>query len=178
MIDLRPAADRMKELLAHVDDGQLGDPTPCPAMTVGDLVDHIGTFAVAFTASANKKPGRTGPPPQADAANLETDWRDRISRDLDTLAAAWRNPAAWEGTTSAGGGEFPAELTGLISLDELVVHGWDVAVATGQSFDPSDDEVATVSEFAANLQLPRTGTVFGPIVDVATDAPSLDRMLG
>jgi uncharacterized protein (TIGR03086 family) len=178
MIDLGPAAGRLTELLAHIDDDQLEGATPCPAMTVGDLVDHVGSFAVAFTASAKKEPGRTGPAPTPDAANLGPDWRERIARDIDGLVVAWRDPAAWEGTASAGGGEFPAELTGLIALDELVVHGWDIATATGQPFLVSDDNLAMVSEFAENLQLPRTGAVFGPIVEVGGSASAVDRMIG
>jgi hypothetical protein len=51
----------------------------------------------------------------------------RIPQDLDSLADAWRDSAAWSGTTEAGGLELPAEVAGLVALNERVVHGWDLA---------------------------------------------------
>src|SRR4051794_38355424 len=112
MIDLGPASDRMAGLLTAISDDQLARPTPCPDSTVGDLVDHIGTFARAFVAAARKENQGTDRPPPASAANLEPAWRERISADLATLAGAWRDPAAWQGMTRAGGIDFPAEVVG------------------------------------------------------------------
>ena len=40
------------------------------------------------------------------------------------LAAAWRDPAAWEGMTEAGGLRMPADVMGAVALDQLVLHGW------------------------------------------------------
>ena len=51
---------------------------------------------------------------------------------LDQLAEAWADPAAWEGLTEAGGLTMPAEVAGTVALDEVVLHGWDLARATGQ----------------------------------------------
>src|SRR5215207_11063888 len=132
MIDLEPAAQRATRVITSVADDQLGLPTPCPDACVGDLVDHIGVFAVRFTAAARKQSDASTPaPPQPSGANLEPGWRARISRDLAVLASAWREPEAWQGTTFAGGLEMPGEVVGLVALDELVVHGWDVAVGPG-----------------------------------------------
>jgi len=179
MIDLGPAAGRVAALLVDVDDGQLTSSTPCPDMAVGDLVDHIGTVARAFAIKAGKQPGATGgPPPPPNAANLEPGWRDRIARDLDGLAAAWRDPSAWEGLTTAGGLEFPSEVAGVIALDELIVHGWDLAVSTGQPFTATDEDVAAATKMVSNFPAPRDGSLFGPVVSVVDDAPPLDRLLG
>ncbi len=40
--------------------------------------------------------------------------------------------------TSAGPIEMPGEIAGLVALDELVVHGWDLARATDQPYDVDD----------------------------------------
>jgi uncharacterized protein (TIGR03086 family) len=177
VIDLAPAAARMAALLTNVTDEQLGAATPCPDLTAGDLADHVGTMARAFAAKASGQPG-TGPPPPPSAANLEAGWRDRIGRDLDALAAAWRDPAAWDGMTVAGGIEMPSAIGGLVVLDELVVHGWDIAVATDQSYTPPADEIASAIEFASTFDAPRDGGLFGPVVAVPADASALDRLLG
>jgi uncharacterized protein (TIGR03086 family) len=176
MIDLEPAAGRIADLIAGVADDQLANATPCPDTTVGDLIDHIGTVATVFGATGADV--GSGPPPTPNAANLEPGWRDRIARDLQALAVAWQQPSAWEGVTTAGGLEFPSEVAGVIALDELVVHGWDIAVATGQVCTPTDDEVATATGVVSTFPAPRDGSLFGPIVPVADDAPPFDRLLG
>ena len=53
IVDLAPAAERMAALLAGVDDRLLTAATPCPAYTLGDLVEHVGGLAAAFTAAAS-----------------------------------------------------------------------------------------------------------------------------
>lgn len=120
MIDMRPAAERMSRLVTSVAEGQFDRPTPCPEARLGDLIDHVGSLTVAFTAAARKESGdRTGPAPTPRAANLEPGWRERISRDLIALAGAWREPGAWDGLTTAGGIDLPAEVAGLVVLNEL-----------------------------------------------------------
>jgi uncharacterized protein (TIGR03086 family) len=178
MIDLRPATNRMASLLASMSDGQLDGPTPNPEMTVGDLVDHVSTLTTGFTAVARKAGKADGPPSRPSAANLGDDWRERIARDLDVLAEAWRDPAAWEGMTAAAGVDLPGEVAGVVALDELVVHGWDVAVASGQSYEPSEAEIAAATSFVTSFDAPRDGNLFGPIVPVADDATPLDKLLG
>src|SRR6266568_4931159 len=67
----------------------LDRPTPCPAYTLGDLIDHVGGLALAFTAAARKQPGdHVEQTPSGRAANLESAWRARIPADLATLARA------------------------------------------------------------------------------------------
>ncbi len=182
-LDLAPAAKRMAALVGGVSDNQLGGVTPCPAYTLGDLLDHVGGLSVAFTAAARKaEPPGGSQGPSGDASRLEEGWRDRIARDLDALAAAWTEPQAWTGTAVAGGVEMPAEVAALVALDELVVHGWDVARASGQPYDVDPVSLDAVHGFVAQFSGPgqeesRAG-LFGPVVPVPDDAPLLDRVVG
>jgi uncharacterized protein (TIGR03086 family) len=182
-LDLEPATKAMAELVAHVTDDQLGEPTPCPDYTLGDLLDHVGGLALAFTAAATKETAAlAGQGPSADASRLGDDWRTRIPRDLAELANAWRDPNAWTGMTEAGGIDLPGEIAGLVALDEVVIHGWDVARATGQPFDPNPAVLEAVHGFVAQFSGPgqedsRAG-LFGPEVPVAADRPLLDRVIG
>ena len=178
MIDIRPATDRMTSLLAAVSEDQFDRPTPCPDASVGDLVDHVGALTKGFIAVAKKSVDGTEAPVRPDAANLEVGWQDRIARDLATLAEAWRDPAAWEGMTSAAGVALPGHVAGLVALDELVVHGWDIAVAIAQPYDPAIGEVEAAISFVAAFDAPRDGNLFGPVVPVPDEASALDRLLG
>lgn len=180
MIDLRPATDRVGRLVADLHDDQLVLATPCATATVGDLVDHLGMFVSNFTLVAGKEldEATSQPPPAFDARNLEPGWRDRLVRDLDALATAWSDDAAWQGSTWVAGMLLPAEMVGLIALDELVVHGWDLAVSTGQAYEPPAPEVEAALSFVANFDAPRDGSLFGPVVEVAADAAAFERLLG
>ena len=182
-VDLEPATRRMAAVVSGVPEKRLEGPTPCPAYTVGDLIDHVGGLTLAFTAAATKDNTGTGSQgPSGDAARLGADWRTRIPRDLTTLADVWRDPAAWSGTTQAGGLELPGEVAGLVTLDELVIHGWDLARASGQTYDCDRRLLEVVYSFVAKFSEPgqeaaREG-LFGPVVEVPEDAPLLDRVVG
>jgi uncharacterized protein (TIGR03086 family) len=178
MIDIHAAAQRTSSLITSVSDEQLGLPTPCPEECVGDLIDHLGVFAVRFLAAARKESDGSSPVPPPSGANLETGWRGRVARDLVALADAWEDPQAWRGSTYAGSIEMPAEVAGLVALDELVVHGWDIAAATGQSYEPSTPEIEAAMAFVTSFDAPRDGALFGPIVPVADEAPALYQLLG
>jgi len=166
-------------LVTAMSDDQLVLPTPCPDARVGDLIDHVGTFAVRFLAAARKDTGdRSVPPPKPDLASLEVGWRERISDDLVALATAWGEADAWDGVTVAGSLEMPAAVVGTVALDELVVHGWDLAVATERPYEPSAEEVEAAMSFVTSFEAPRDGTLFGPIVTVGDERAPLDRLLG
>ena len=182
IVDLGPAAQRLADMVARVGDDELGKPTPCPSYTLGDLIEHVGGLALAFTAAANKDGGRYADmEPSGDAARLGEDWRARIPRDLATLAQAWREPAAWAGTTRIAGSDGPAEIIGLSAADELVVHGWDVARATGQPYACEPELLAAAESFLALFASPDApagpDVAFGPSREVRAGAPELDRVV-
>lgn len=174
--DLEPAARRMANLVEAVPDDALGRPTPCDRYTVGDLLDHIGGAALAFAAAAIKKPLERGP--SGATANLHPDWRTRIPVDVMVVAQAWGDPEAWTGTTAAGGVELPADVAGIVALDELVIHGWDLAMATDQPAAYDGPGLEAVHEMVQHFRSSGIGGLFGPLVDVPDDAPLLDRILG
>jgi uncharacterized protein (TIGR03086 family) len=182
MLNLQPAAERLGALVGAVRDDQLGLPTPCPDYTVGDLLDHIAGVAIAFAEAAAKEQGiNVTPPPLGDRSRLADDWRTRIPRDLTACAAAWRDSQAWEGNTWIGGAEMPASVVGRVGIDELVVHGWDVARATGQPFDADAETIAGCLEFIETISQPgmeaARAPAFGPVADNVDEQPSLDRVL-
>jgi uncharacterized protein (TIGR03086 family) len=182
IVDLGPAARRLGELIALTCDDELGRPTPCPAYTVGDLIEHLGGMALAFAAAARKEGGPYAEPaPAGDAAWLRVDWRSAIPRDLAAAAAAWADPAAWSGLTRIAGLDAPAEIIGLSLADELVVHGWDVARATGRPYDCEPELLDAAEGFLAQFASPEAPSgpraPFGPPRPLRDDACSLDRVI-
>jgi hypothetical protein len=95
-LDLKPEAEQMARLIEGVHDDALDSVTPCPQYCLRDLIGHIGGFAVAFRAAADKDLGDlTSPPPAVRETVLEPGWRDRIVRHLEAFVDAWQQPAAW-----------------------------------------------------------------------------------
>jgi uncharacterized protein (TIGR03086 family) len=183
--DFEPVTSNLAALVRAVGDDQLDRPTPCPEYSLGDLLDHVGGLAMAFTAAATKaveEDSAATQPPSGDAARLTDDWRERIATDLDAMAAAWRDPAAWQGMTKAGGLELPGEVAAIVALDEVVVHGWDVARSLDRPYEVDDELLGMVHGFVSQFSGPgqeeaRQG-LFGPEVPVDARAPLLDRVLG
>lgn len=183
MIDLTLATQRTAAVIAAIDDDQLGLPTPCPRYTVGDLLDHVDGLAQAFTDAATKTSPerRTSAPPPGDAERLGPGWRTRIVERLGALGDAWRDPAAWEGMTRAGGIDMPAGIGGVVALDEVLAHGWDLARATGQLYeaDPQHVDVCirTMGPQPGEERPVGDDVAFGRPVDVPADAPPIDRLV-
>jgi uncharacterized protein (TIGR03086 family) len=184
VIDLDPAAREVIRLLDGVSDDQMGDPTPSDGTTVAALLDHLMGLSLAFTEAARKattEPG-TSRAPSASADDLDPRWRTALPARLRELVEAWRDPAAWEGQTEAGGVTAPAGQIGVVALDEIVLHGWDLAKATGQPFRVDPASAAAVLEFTEASARPDNAAgredLFGPVVPVPDDAPVFDRALG
>ena len=178
-LDLGRQAAAVARVVAAVGDDQLGAPTPCGDLTVAALLDHLHGLAVGMRLAADKTPDDDPPYPAADA--LPADWRTRIPRELDELVAAWRRPGAWAGDTRAGAVELPAAVIGVVALNEVLVHGWDLAAAIGVPYEVDDAAVARCLEHARWLATELPGArdeIYGPVVDVPADAAPFDRLLG
>jgi uncharacterized protein (TIGR03086 family) len=177
--DLGPTAAAVARVISGVRDDQLTDPTPCDNTSVAAMLDHVVGLTVAFRLGAEKSPLAGGP--SADADHLPPDWRTRLPAQLDALVEAWRQPAAWEGLTEVAGARMPAAAMGVVALNEVLVHGWDLAVATGQPYDVDPAAAQRCLQFAIELAVGapqvRNG-MYGPEVPVSADASTFDRLLG
>jgi uncharacterized protein (TIGR03086 family) len=179
-LDLGPQAEELARLVAGVTDEQLAGPTPCPEYEVRHLLGHLAGLAVAFRDAGRKDLGvTTDTDPQSALPHLAPGWREELPKVLAELAEAWRDRAAWTGMTRAGGVDLPGEIAGLVATDELVVHGWDLARATGQRYEPDPAALRVCHDFlAASVDDPDRGTIFGPVVTVEPGASLLARAVG
>ena len=93
-VDLTPAARRMAELIAGVPDDRLRGPTPCPAYTLGDLVEHVGGLALA-----------SPPPPPSPAGTRAAPGRRRrpATRPGWATTGASASPGTWPTWPRRGG---------------------------------------------------------------------------
>lgn len=174
------AAEPLSKLLRTLTPDQLTAPTPCAEFDVRALLNHLLFWGPSLVGAASK--AAVAPPAAAETEVDLTagDWSVALDTQLGELATAWRDPAAWQGTTRLGGPtELPASLVGGMVVGELIVHGWDLARALGTTVEWDDDLLDYVlDETAATADQGRAMGIYGPEIPVAADAPLLDRILG
>ncbi|MFI6776853.1 TIGR03086 family metal-binding protein [Nocardia sp. NPDC050412] len=177
--DLEPAATALEAVVGAIADDHLTASTPCTDTSVRDLLAHVVGLTEAFRQAATKEAvGRSVPPAVGPQSDLPADWRFRISAQLKALVESWRDPAAWDGETEAGGVTAPAVVMAAIALDEIVIHTWDLARATGQQPDVDPAHLAILLEFLRDTPPEGTPGMFGPVIQVPDTAPLLDRIVG
>ena len=178
--DLEPATRLTASVVAAVNADALDRRTPCPDYSVRVILAHLDGLSLAFTAAAEKDLGdMTDNAPEPLEQVLADGWRERIPAQLAALAQAWSDPSAWDGMTRAGGVDLPGEVAGLVALDEVVLHGWDLAKGTGQDYEPDPATAAVVHGFLTESRKDEVPeSLFGPVVQIAADARTFDHALG
>ncbi len=173
-------AEAFEAKLAAVKPEQWGNPSPCEKWDAGDVVDHM----IAMHGYMLRPIGRTLAEPTGDRLADFRAAREAVEGLLADPAVAEQ-----EVETPNGKMTFAEQVDGVVS-DDLVLHGWDLARATGQdeAMDPVDVERLWASTTAIPAELMekyRTPgafgpdvEVFGPEVRVPEEASLQDRLLG
>ncbi|QKW11580.1 TIGR03086 family metal-binding protein [Verrucosispora sp. NA02020] len=167
------AAPRTVAVVRAVRDDQLHLPTPCRDYAVRDLLNHLYDVVVAFQALAAREQVTFAAKPD----HLGQGWRDRFEAETRRLVAAWSDPASEEGVSPGMG--MPQPVVGGMALLDLTVHGWDLAVATGQPYEAAPQTVPVLRELVAQLGAQgRQMGVFAEEVTAGPALPELSRLLG
>jgi uncharacterized protein (TIGR03086 family) len=95
------------------------------------------------------------------------------------LLDAVRSKGAMTRMVEAPFGEVPGEVFARFVAFDGLVHGWDIATATGQAYDPPAELVDEVSTFARQALAPemRDGDTFADEASVADSADALTRLV-
>ncbi len=165
----RDRAHRFGEIIDAAG-GRWDAATPCEAWSVRDVVNHAMDTERDFL----DKRGLDLPPAPTTTALSEA-WRAHTAAVVDVLRRDGVADTAYDGyfgpTTVA---DTMADFYGW----DLVIHGWDLARATGQEWSISDEEAARLQATADGWgpALHSEG-VCGPEVAVDPDASAQDRLL-
>ncbi|WP_406274362.1 TIGR03086 family metal-binding protein [Nocardia sp. NBC_00881] len=167
-------------IIQNVTADQLGRQTPCTEFDVRRLINHLLFWGPTLEAAARKESVPPLAASEADVDLTDSDWATALESQLDRIVAVWSNPEAWLGLTQMGSPmELPASLIGGMVIGEVVVHGWDLARATGQNPHWDDDLLKYVyEETAKNADQGREMGIYGPAVAMPASSPTLDRLLG
>jgi uncharacterized protein (TIGR03086 family) len=147
---------------------QLDNPTPCDNFTVRGVLEHMVGGATMFTAAFRGE--APSDPPSGDAL-------ENFGPALGDLVEAMHAPGALDRTIQAPFGETPGEAFARFVVLDGLVHGWDMATATGQAYNPPDEVVADADAFArATLDPLRDGDSFGAATEPPADATPIERL--
>jgi uncharacterized protein (TIGR03086 family) len=175
VVDLdRRAALATAALIDGTSLDQYGAATPCPDWTVRDLVSHLIAGNVKYVEIGRGKEWARGAPDVV----LDEDPGGMYRRTLAAMLEAWRQPGVLDRDTALPVGRGPAELALYLHLGETLVHGWDLARATGQR-SPWDDEVveASLTQFSSWLPPQRPpGSPFSDATPWGEDAAPIDQL--
>jgi uncharacterized protein (TIGR03086 family) len=161
-----------------VDDASRHAPTPCTEFDVATLIEHVVGWLDTFSVGYADPEGRA---PRADLSGYRApdDAAAAIRASAARLDDALRAGAATRPLV-LGEAAMPGEMALSMILWEYQVHGWDLAVATGQAWDPPAEGLELSLGFAPMMlteDYQGEGKPFAPRVAVADDAPPLDRLV-
>jgi uncharacterized protein (TIGR03086 family) len=165
-------------VLHNVTSGQLDDPTPCESWNVRDLINHIvgGTFFFAGVAGSEEMSGDGH-----DVDFAQGDYQAAFVEGSQRCLAAFSQEGAMQTMMKLPSGEVPGSRCVWRASRELLVHGWDLATATGQLISVDDALVEQLLETppgdipdAIRGDEPKP---FAPRVQVADDAPAMSRLV-
>jgi uncharacterized protein (TIGR03086 family) len=165
--------DDVEPLVAAVDgDGWTG-PTPCTDWTVRQLVNHLVGGNLLFAAIVDGLPVD-----RSTTDHLGDDPVAAYRKAADAVVAAFSRPGALAQVVTVPFGTVPGMVALHLRITEVLVHGWDLARATGGTTGFSDDIVAGELDFtrAALADVPPDRSPFAPPQPVADDAPLIDQL--
>ncbi|HUZ53307.1 MAG TPA: TIGR03086 family metal-binding protein [Streptosporangiaceae bacterium] len=174
---LAEALDATGQLIAAVPEARWADPTPCPGWTVRDLVSHL----VAGNAMFAGEFGSQYQPPDGQDLAAGTVGADLLPAYRDSAAAlldAFGQPGALDTIVTVPFGTVPGIVALHLRITEVLVHGWDLAEATGQLVAFSEDVAEQELAFSRDKlsDIPPGRRPFAPPQPVADDAPAIDRL--
>jgi uncharacterized protein (TIGR03086 family) len=148
-------------------EGKLDAATPCDEWNVRARLNHMLHAQQLFTGAAHGEPA--APPARMPPDLVGDDPVAQYEAARRATLAAYREPEVLEKT---------GPTLGIAFVDQLV-HGWDLARATGQDASiPDDLAQAAFAMIDGRMTDDQRGTFFKPAVPVPDDASAQDKLLG
>jgi uncharacterized protein (TIGR03086 family) len=163
-------------IVANVRAEQFGDPTPCSEFDVLALLNHMVAGNLRFVAFAA---GETGEATPATGQFVNGEALTPYRHSAEAVRRAWQDPALLETVVHLPIGDVPGAVALGIHTVEAIVHGWDLAAATGQPTEIEPELYAAAWLHCKDIDddLRGPGRPFGPAVTPPPDASDTDRLV-
>jgi uncharacterized protein (TIGR03086 family) len=166
------ALERTSQTVAGVLAGQLDDPTPCEGWDVRALLNHVvAGNEWAHELAGGKTIEEVGD--RLDGDVIGDDPSAAYEASAERAAAAFMRPGALEAPCAVSYGPVPGEVYAGHRYLDVLIHGWDLAKATGQDTALGDDLVeAAFAVVEPQRELLQASGMFGSDQQVL---PGADR---
>jgi uncharacterized protein (TIGR03086 family) len=173
----RSALAATRPIVAGVAHHQWTGPTPADEWDVRTLVNHIVSGNLwAAELAAGRTIADVGD--RLDGDVLGADPIAAYDISAAAAAAAFEAPGALEAPCAVSYGPVPGSVYAGHRFIDVLVHGWDLAKATGQDTTIDAGLVeACLAVVEPQADMMRAGGAFGPRVDTPADADPQTRLL-
>lgn len=170
-----------EEVVTGIGADQWSAATVCADWNVAELLDHLVAGNDQLVAALGGEDAETAPDAAQTAAAGEGD-EDPVAayrRSAAGLQRALTAPGVLEQLVTVPFGTVPAPVALHLRITEILVHGWDLARATGQPTTDFPEDIALV-ELAfsrdALKEIPAGESPFDSPQPVAASAPGIDQL--
>ena len=151
--------------------------TPCPDWDLRTLLNHTILWT-SYSAERRAYGQSVAEELMSKDFTAEPGYAQAYQAQIDKAVDAWSQPQAWAGDRNVMGNPTPAADIAAMLIMEMVLHGWDVAKATGQEYHADDDLArAVLATVEAQGDVFRQYQGFAAVVPVPEDATAFDRVL-
>jgi uncharacterized protein (TIGR03086 family) len=175
--EMASAAAQDARVVAKAGAAELTATTPCTDWDLRTLLNHM----ILWTAYSAERRARDEPLPDELVSTdfvAQPGYAQAYAAQLDRAVAAWSDPAAWTRELKVMGTPTPSAGVGALLLAEMVLHGWDVARATGQDYQCDGPVLAAAAQAVDdNAELFRQYQGFAAPVALPAGASAFDRLL-
>lgn len=179
----RPVYDRALDwvhgLITAVRAEQLADPTPCPEFDVRALLGHLVATVDRARAIGEGRPPFSVPSVVTGVDETRDDaWAAAFADAAERMRLVWRDDALLDKQLTVPWGTVPGRAAVWGYVNEALVHGWDLAVATGQPAE-ADADLADAVLAGVRAKIPagdREGMPFAAAVEPVPGAGPTERL--
>jgi uncharacterized protein (TIGR03086 family) len=155
----------------------LDRPTPCHDWDLRTLLNHTILWT-SYSAERRAHGESVAEDLMSKDFTAEPGYAQDYEAQVNKALQAWSDPAAWEGDRDVMGNPVPAADIAAMLMMEMVLHGWDVAAATGQDYRCDGALAEAVLETVqAQGEMFRQYQGFAAAVPVPPGASTFDRVL-
>jgi uncharacterized protein (TIGR03086 family) len=171
------AAAETARVVGNVNAGELDRKTPCADWDLRTLLNHTILWT-AYSAEQRAYGQSVAEDLMSKDFTAEPGFAADYQAQATRAVQAWSDPAAWQRELGVMGSETPAADIAAMLIAEMVLHGWDIAKATGQDYQCGKELASELLETVeAQGEMFRQYQGFAAIVPVPDGADAFDRAL-
>ena len=173
----RRALESTRVVVVGLDPTRWETSTPCEEWTIRELLNHViagNWWAARLASGASISDVGT----ELDGDQVGDNPRGSYDASADAAARAFEAPGALEAPCAVSYGPVPGSVYAGHRFIDVLIHGWDLAVASGQDSTLASDLIKGAWQvLEPQLDMLRSSGMFGDDLEIPGDADAETRLL-